>query len=370
MKRKLFWSLSLAAMTLSFGAKAQLEEQPRNPQPGKCYVKCVTPDEFTTKEERILVRPAYKKIEIVPAEYKWVEERVEVKPASKRIVAYPAKFETYTETFNAEDGYNKLRVIPATFGDDQYRIVTAEKSARWEYKTNVPCVDNKKDCKILCYVETPEEYKYVPIKTLKTDATTASSPVAGKKQTVTRQRLVKDAYTEEIVVPAEYKTIKIKTLVKDETTRVVDVPAEYKTVTNRVLVKRGGVTVWEEVDCNLTNYNALPILYNLNSAALTPQAKRIIDENLLKLMQAKPNVKVEIASHTDSRGSDESNMDLSQRRAQSVVDYLVSKGINRSRLIAQGYGETRLKNRCANGVQCSEEEHHQNRRTEFRVVGE
>ena len=79
------------------------------------------------------------------------------------------------------------------------------------------------------------------------------------------------------------------------------------------------------------------------------------------------HIHVEINSHTDSRASDDFNLDLSQRRAQSVVDYLVSKGIRRERLIPHGLGESELVNKCANGIDCTEEEHAKNRRTEFRV---
>jgi len=86
------------------------------------------------------------------------------------------------------------------------------------------------------------------------------------------------------------------------------------------------------------------------------------------LMRDKPGLRIELMSHTDSRGDDDYNMALSQQRAQSVVNYLVNKGIARNRLVAKGYGETRLKNRCSNGVNCTEEEHQQNRRTEFRII--
>jgi len=81
-----------------------------------------------------------------------------------------------------------------------------------------------------------------------------------------------------------------------------------------------------------------------------------------------PGTKMEIASHTDSRGSKASNKALSERRAQSVVSYLISKGINSSLLVANGYGETRLKNRCSDGVSCTERQHAANRRTEFRLI--
>ena len=81
-----------------------------------------------------------------------------------------------------------------------------------------------------------------------------------------------------------------------------------------------------------------------------------------------PGVKLEIASHTDSRGSGTSNQDLSERRAQAVVRYLESKGVNNSLLVANGFGENRLKNRCADGVSCTERDHAVNRRTEFRLI--
>ena len=174
---------------------------------------------------------------------------------------------------------------------------------------------------------------------------------------------------EEVEIPAEDETITRQGLVNDETTREIGVPAEYRTEMTRILKEKGGVTVWEEIDCELTTFTPIPIFYEFGSARLTTESKRIIDERILALMEAKPLVRVELNSHTDSRGSASSNMDLSQRRAQSVVDYLASKGISRDRLIARGYGETRLVNRCSDGVECTEAEHQENRRTEFRVLG-
>ncbi|WP_426486413.1 OmpA family protein [Flavobacterium sp. 2] len=82
-----------------------------------------------------------------------------------------------------------------------------------------------------------------------------------------------------------------------------------------------------------------------------------------------PNIKLDIRSHTDSRSSAESNQILSDKRAQSTKDWLISKGIDGSRLTAKGYGETQLVNKCADGVKCTEKEHQQNRRSEFIIVG-
>ncbi len=90
---------------------------------------------------------------------------------------------------------------------------------------------------------------------------------------------------------------------------------------------------------------------------------------LLRLMQENPDIIVEIRSHTDSQGDEQSNMRLSQRRADAVVRFLLGQGIERERLLATGYGETRLVNDCRDGIPCTEEQHQENRRTEFSVLG-
>jgi outer membrane protein OmpA-like peptidoglycan-associated protein len=109
------------------------------------------------------------------------------------------------------------------------------------------------------------------------------------------------------------------------------------------------------------------IYYDYDKATLRPESKVVLD-SLVQFFNVNSAINVEIGSHTDSRGSDEYNQKLSQARAQSVVDYLIEKGIDKSRLLAKGYGETRPVNGCVNGVNCTEEEHQKNRRTTFRVT--
>ena len=109
------------------------------------------------------------------------------------------------------------------------------------------------------------------------------------------------------------------------------------------------------------------IYYDFDKHNIRPDAAEILDE-LVRTMRDNPTLKIELSSHTDSRGSHAYNEALSQRRAQSAVDYLVSRGIARDRMVARGYGETRLVNHCADGVPCSREEHQANRRTEVTVL--
>jgi len=91
-------------------------------------------------------------------------------------------------------------------------------------------------------------------------------------------------------------------------------------------------------------------------------------DKIAAFLQSDPNVKIELSAHADSRGSHDYNVKLTQRRADSSVAYLVSKGIAANRLVAKGYGFTKLANQCAKGVECTEEEHQWNRRVEFFVI--
>lgn len=77
---------------------------------------------------------------------------------------------------------------------------------------------------------------------------------------------------------------------------------------------------------------------------------------------------IELSSHTDAQGNDAYNERLSQRRAQSAKNWLVSKGIKENRIEAVGYGERNILNDCINGIDCTDEEHRLNRRTEFKIL--
>lgn len=109
------------------------------------------------------------------------------------------------------------------------------------------------------------------------------------------------------------------------------------------------------------------IHYNFDKFNIRADARPILD-SLFRIMSEYP-INVELSSHTDSRGSYAYNDQLSQKRAEAAVAYLVKKGIDPSRITAKGYGERRLLNKCANGVKCSEADHQANRRTEFKITG-
>lgn len=106
------------------------------------------------------------------------------------------------------------------------------------------------------------------------------------------------------------------------------------------------------------------IYFDLNKHNIRPDAEIEI-QKVIVAMEKYPSLKIKVNSHTDSRGVDAYNLWLSQKRAESTVNYMISKGISANRLQGEGYGETRLVNDCVNGARCSEEQHQLNRRSEF-----
>ena len=107
--------------------------------------------------------------------------------------------------------------------------------------------------------------------------------------------------------------------------------------------------------------------YDYNKWNIKPESKVELNK-VVAFLKENPNVKIELSSHTDSRGLAEFNLNLSKKRNQSCTDYLVSKGVKKDRVIGKWYGESMLLNKCADSVKCSEGEHWKNRRTTIVVV--
>lgn len=274
------------------------DEYPPNAVPGKCYAKCIIPDEYKTVTEQILVKEASKKMQVVPSEFGTVTEQVLVKPEAKRLIPVPAIYETVTEQILVKEASSRLEVTPPVFETvteqvlDQaaysvkttvppvYETVTermqvSEATTRWEKGKKDPnCLSaNPDDCRVICLVEVPAQYKTITKQVIKTPAQTIEKQIPAVYKTVTKQVLRTPAQTREISIPAEYKTItkqmlkspagtreeaipaEYRTLTKRVETKPagtvdIDIPAEYATVTKTVKVRDGGMSEWREVLCD------------------------------------------------------------------------------------------------------------------------
>ena len=364
--------LFLLMTLLTWNILSAQDNYPIDPIPGKCYIRCKVQE--TTKKTDFEIVPAYLSYTVSKPIYRTVQKQVEIRPASKRYEYVPAVYRDVIDSVLIVDPANKITVSSVKMVDAVDSIVTRQAFSRFESRPGVENCPDPRDCEVICWVIHPEEKKPISIKKIQQKPGYTQELQNGKHRKFTRRDLISAATVKETEIPAEYITIQKEELVQDWKVDSLETGA----VTQEEVIffpeeedRSGGGRnpkyVWEVIDCDLTEFSVLPIFYDLNSATLTTESKRVIDERIYGLMARRKNIHVEINSHTDSRASDDFNVELSQRRAQLVVDYLVSKGIQTGRLIPHGFGETKLVNKCSNEVNCSEEEHAKNRRTEFRV---
>jgi outer membrane protein OmpA-like peptidoglycan-associated protein len=107
------------------------------------------------------------------------------------------------------------------------------------------------------------------------------------------------------------------------------------------------------------------VYFEFNKSNITNQGANELDK-LVSVMKLNPTMVIFVKSHTDSKGNIAYNLNLSEQRAQSTVQYLISKGIESERISGKGFGSSEPKVVC--GSKCTEEEHSQNRRSEFIIV--
>ncbi|MCZ4410410.1 OmpA family protein [Cryomorphaceae bacterium 1068] len=110
-------------------------------------------------------------------------------------------------------------------------------------------------------------------------------------------------------------------------------------------------------------FNLPSIYFELDESMLGQRADVVLNK-LISILEDNPHVAIKLAGHTDSKGEAAYNLKLSQQRIESVKKYLVQSGIDSSRISGEGFGETRLVNKCADGIECTDEEHAENRRIE------
>jgi len=199
--------LIVGLIATSFSATAQNAEAdlPPGAEPGKCYAKCIMPAVYETKSEQILVKEKSYQIEIIPASFKEVYDTIVIKPASQKIIEVPAEYDIVEE-----------------------RLKVADATTKWvKGKADAQCLSaNPDDCRVLCLVEVPAQYK-----------------------TITKRVVKRPASTKEIIIPAEYKVVKKNVMASPASTRQIEIPAEYKGVEKTVLVKPEGWSNWKEVLC-------------------------------------------------------------------------------------------------------------------------
>lgn len=257
---------SIPTMAADEGTMAGAGILPPNAKPGECYAKVMTPAQYKTVQEKVIVHEAGEKIDVIPAKYDWAEVRVPTSQATEKLVAVPAQYETVTEKVEVEPAHTVWRTGPGSKARTAGPQLTLSALAMGLPKVAKPgqCYNEfyqpaqyeTKEEKLLKraaaekITTTEPEYEWVEEKVLIKEAAEKIVEVPAQYEVVTEKVLESPAYTTwkkgrgpnqkidnatgEIMclveVPAKYKTIEKKVLKTAATSKKIEIPAEYKMV--------------------------------------------------------------------------------------------------------------------------------------------
>jgi hypothetical protein len=180
MKKSYLCLTILLSIQLLF-AQEYFETLPDNPDPKKCFAKCVVPDEYSEEVITVNFKPEYRKLEVVQAVYETQYKEVIISPESVRFVYVPEVYETVVDTIWIKDDFHKLIVYPAEFERDYENVEIKPATGNWvvgEKDPDCPSI-NKANCHIFHYVENPAVFREIPIQKLKANETKTAEEIEG-----------------------------------------------------------------------------------------------------------------------------------------------------------------------------------------------
>jgi hypothetical protein len=221
---------------------------------GECYAKVVLPAEFRADPMQQLVREAYQRSEFSEVVYEEVEERIQVKPASKRVNVIPAEYGEVTEQVLVREAYRREIDVPALYNTFYERVMVTPARDVWKPgRGEVERVDPLTG-EIWCLVHEEATYKNVERKELFRPAGKRYDDVAAEYTTIKKVVQTKPETIQEVEIPAEFQTIKVRRVAKMPEPTMIPVAAQFATVNKQVMV-RPERAEWAEVLCDV---NATP----------------------------------------------------------------------------------------------------------------
>ncbi|MEM6316499.1 MAG: peptidoglycan-binding protein [Bacteroidota bacterium] len=245
---------SLFCLTTVFGQlddDVRFSDLPPEPEFGKCYAKCKTPDTYETFTRKVLVEAAYVKRTPIPAEYETVKKEIMVTEGGVNYKIIPATYKTVTEKELVEPEQKIVNIIPAKYETKTRKVMVKEETGQWVKKKKDPnCFsDNPDDCLIACYEKIPAVYKTETYEVMVSPERTEERIIPAKYKTIKKQVVDTPEKTIEVPYDPVYKTVTERVMVNPERVAEEPIPAVYKEVEEKRLLKKGGYTVWTEILC-------------------------------------------------------------------------------------------------------------------------
>ena len=238
----------------TLAAEKSLAGLPPNAVPGECYAKVFVPPKHKTVSERVLLKEASERVEIIPAQYGWIEETVMVEPASERLEVIPAQYKWVDERVVVKESSSRMETIPAKYKWVEERVLVKPSETVWKRgRGPIEKIDNSTG-EILCLVEIPASYQTVRKQVMTDPASTRKVDIPPEYGTIKKKVLVSEATVKKVEVPAVYKSVKTHRMISPPQEKRITIPAEYQTVTRTEVVSEGRLE-WARILCE-TNTTA------------------------------------------------------------------------------------------------------------------
>lgn len=281
----------------------------------------------------------------------------------------------YSSTFNPDEGFSAPENLGKTVNtsDDDFAIIFNEDSNSGYLSSNRE--GGKGDDDIYYFTRKPlpcDQFITGTVTDKKSKEILLDATITVKDSTNTTIQTVKtrEDGSYEVKIPCNNKVVltaaKEGYIEKDAQIATSNLDGQYTPEVNFELNKYEDIIVKD--DKGIEKIKLDPIYFEYNKWDITPQAAIVLDK-AVEVMKDLPDMAIKIEAHTDSRGSAQYNLMLSDKRAKATQDYLYSQGISEERIVsAIGFGESGLLNHCSDGVTCSDKEHEVNRRSNFIIL--
>ncbi|MDX1776997.1 MAG: peptidoglycan-binding domain-containing protein [Desulfobulbales bacterium] len=244
---------------------------PPNAKLGECYARVFVPHKMQQVTEKVLVKEASERIEVIPAQYETVKERVVIEEASQRLETVPAQYSMVTEKVLVQPAKKKIVDVEPVYATETEKILVKPAHIAWKKGTGPIQKIDEATGEIMCLVEIPAEYRTVTRRVLKSPATTKTIEIPARYETVERRVMTKPPTTRTVDIPAKYGTIEVTKLVRPAEEKRIKIPAEYKTVTKQQVLEPGHME-WRPILCetNMTRSRISDIQLALKNKGFDP----------------------------------------------------------------------------------------------------
>lgn len=241
------YAQTTSAIDAAYAASTEL--LPPNAQPGECYARVWISGTEKKVENKVLVKEATEKLEVIPAQYETVTETVVIETASEELEIIPAVYKTETKTVIVEPEREVQEVVDAVYEEVEEKVKIRDAYTTWKKGEGPIQRYDEATGEIMCLVTVPAEYETVIKRVVKIPPRTITKVIPAVTETVEVKVMVEPPKTRTVEIPEKSRTVEVRKLLQPASVKRLEIPAQYETV---IEVQKGdpGKMEWRPILCS------------------------------------------------------------------------------------------------------------------------